>query len=57
LNFPVFFPVSGNLAENSSLGTGSSAILSCSFSVPVLREVAGDAFRTAARHAFSLSAS
>ena len=34
-----------------------SAILSCSFSVPVLREVPGDAFRNAARHAFSLSAS
>ncbi len=27
LKFAVFFPVTGNLAENGSLGTGSSATL------------------------------
>ncbi len=34
LKFPVFPPVTGNLAENGSLGTGSSAILNgvCSIS-------------------------
>ena len=28
-NFPVFFPVTGNLAEKGSLTTGSSAKHSC----------------------------